>query len=127
MPAWPDPRTVATLAALQAVIETEVPAAQALRRELHRHPDLSGAERHTAERLRHALPTLHPVRVAETGFLVRVGPPGPAVVVRSELDALPIFNYVVINKRCCLAETADKIIGIIDSEHMRNPHRKVIV
>ena len=45
----------------------------------------------------------------------------------SELDALPIFNYVVINKRCCLAETADKIIGIIDSEHMRNPHRKVIV
>lgn len=45
----------------------------------------------------------------------------------SELDALPIFNYVVINKRCCLAETTDKIIGIIDSEHMRNPHRKVIV
>lgn len=45
----------------------------------------------------------------------------------SELDALPIFNYVVINKRCCLAETADKIIGIIESEHMRNPHRKVIV
>lgn len=45
----------------------------------------------------------------------------------SELDALPIFNYIVINKRCCLAETADKIIEIINSEHMRNPHRKVIV
>jgi len=90
MPAWPDPTTVGTLAALGAHIDIEVPAAQALRRELHRHPDLSGTERRTAERLRHALPTLHPVRVAETGFLVRVGPPGPAVVIRSELDALPL-------------------------------------
>ena len=92
MPAWPDPNAVATLACLQEIIDTEIPAAQALRRELHRHPDLSGSERRTAERLRHSLPTLHPVRVAETGFLVRVGPPGPAVVIRSELDALPLVE-----------------------------------
>lgn len=90
MPVWPDPAATRTLAALTEHIESEVPAARALRRELHRHPDLSGAERHTAERLRHALPNLHPIRVAETGFLVRVGPPGPAVVLRSELDALPL-------------------------------------
>lgn len=82
MPAWPDPTTVGTLAALGAHIDVEIPAAQALRRELHRHPDLSGAERRTAERLRHALPTLHLNCVAETGSLVRVGPPGPAVVIR---------------------------------------------
>lgn len=43
----------------------------------------------------------------------------------SELDALPMFDYIVINKRCCLAETAEKIVAIIESEHMRNPHRKV--
>lgn len=90
MPVWPDPASARTLSALAEHIEAEVPAARALRRELHRHPDLSGTERPTAERLRHALPTLHPTRVAETGFLVRVGPPGPAVVVRSELDALPL-------------------------------------
>jgi amidohydrolase len=90
MPVWPDPASARILAALAEHIEAEVPAARALRRELHRHPDLSGAERHTAERLRHALPNLHPTRVAETGFLVRVGPPGPAVVVRGELDALPL-------------------------------------
>ncbi len=43
----------------------------------------------------------------------------------SELDALPLFDYIVINRRCCLAETADKVVCIIESEHMRNPHRKV--
>jgi amidohydrolase len=90
MPVWPSPAAARTLAALAAHIEAEDPAARALRRELHRHPDLSGDERHTAERLRHALPNLHPIRVAETGFMVRVGPPGPAVVLRSELDALPL-------------------------------------
>ena len=90
MTVWPDPAATRTLAALTDHLAAEIPAAQALRRELHRHPDLSGAERHTAERLRHALPNLRPLRVAETGFLVRVGPPGPAVVLRSELDALPV-------------------------------------
>lgn len=43
----------------------------------------------------------------------------------SELDALPIFDYIVTNKKCCLPQTADAIISIIQSEHMRNPHRKV--
>ncbi|GAP15560.1 guanylate kinase [Longilinea arvoryzae] len=42
-----------------------------------------------------------------------------------ELALLPIFDYIVTNKRCCLGETVDKIISIITSEHMRNPHRKV--
>ncbi len=42
-----------------------------------------------------------------------------------ELAYLPIFDYIVTNKRCCLAETVDKIVSIITSEHLRNPHRKV--
>ncbi len=42
-----------------------------------------------------------------------------------ELEMLPIFDYIVTNKYCCLDATVDSIISIIQSEHMRNPHRKV--
>jgi amidohydrolase len=87
---WPDASAAQLLAELSLQLDTALPHAVALRRELHRHPDLSGLERPTADRLRHALPTLKATRVADTGFMVRVGPPGPAVVVRSELDALPL-------------------------------------
>lgn len=87
---WPDRAATTVLAELTTHLEQALPNAAALRRELHRHPDLSGHERPTADRLRHALPTLKPTRVADTGFLVRVGPPGPSVVVRAELDGLPV-------------------------------------
>lgn len=90
--AWPSDSAAGLLSQLVLHIEQELPHAQALRRELHRHPDLSGQERPTAERLRHALPQLGAHRVADTGFLVRVGPPGPAVAVRAELDALPLVE-----------------------------------
>ena len=89
---WPDGDTAELLTVLNQQLELALPHAMALRRELHRHPDLSGAERPTADRLRHALPTLKATRVADTGFLVRVGPPGPAVVIRAELDALPLIE-----------------------------------
>lgn len=90
MTTWPDRATAQLLAQLTTRIDHQLARAQALRRELHRHPDLSGAERPTADRLRHELPGLKATRVADTGFFVRLGPPGPAVVVRSELDALPL-------------------------------------
>jgi amidohydrolase len=93
MTTWPNSEAAALLAELSGRLEHELPHALSLRRELHRHPDLSGAERPTADRLRHALPHLKPTRVADTGFLVRVGPPGPAIVVRSELDALPLTEH----------------------------------
>ncbi len=89
---WPDGDTSAILAALTQHLDSELPHALALRRELHRHPDLSGAERPTADRLRHALPTFAATRVADTGFMVRLGPPGPAVMLRAELDALPLVE-----------------------------------
>ena len=87
---WPNAEAERLLADLVTHLGPQFPHAQALRRELHRHPDLSGAERPTAERLRHALPTLKPHRVADTGFLVRVGPPGPSIALRAELDGLPV-------------------------------------
>ncbi len=87
---WPDPAATGLLAQLVEHLDQDLLHARALRRELHRHPDLSGAERPTAERLRHVLPNLRATRVADTGFLVRLGPPGPAVAIRAELDALPL-------------------------------------
>lgn len=42
-----------------------------------------------------------------------------------ELEALPIFDYIVTNKKCCLEKTAETIKSIIQCEHLRNPHRKV--
>ncbi len=89
---WPDAAATTLLARLVEHIDQDLTHARALRRELHRHPDLSGAERPTAERLRKALPNLRHHRVADTGFLVRVGPPGPAVAIRAELDALPLVE-----------------------------------
>lgn len=43
----------------------------------------------------------------------------------AELETLPIFDYIVTNRKCCLDATVDAIVGIIQSEHMRNPHRRV--
>ncbi len=75
---------------LWQALEAELPAARELRRELHRHPELSGSESATRDRVlaalgRTALP------IAGTGAAVRIGDgPGPSIAVRAELDALPI-------------------------------------
>ncbi|HEV7702828.1 MAG TPA: M20/M25/M40 family metallo-hydrolase, partial [Gemmatimonadaceae bacterium] len=67
-----------------------------LRRDLHRHPELSWKEQATSERLVAALASLGITdveRVAGTGLVARV--PGrdrsaPIVAVRGDIDALPI-------------------------------------
>ncbi len=67
-----------------------------LRRELHRYPDLSGTERATADRIRQFLRDHSPVRFiedlgGESFAAVHAFPgPGPTVMIRCELDALPI-------------------------------------
>ena len=73
----------------QASLLGELPAAIALRHELHAHPDLSGAEGETARRLLAALGAGDCPDVAG-GRLVRIGGSGPAVGLRAELDALPV-------------------------------------
>lgn len=68
----------------------------ALRRELHAHPELSGVERRTADRLERALRELARVegrRVAATGVVARIPgrePNAPVVAIRGDIDALPI-------------------------------------
>ncbi|PHN07923.1 amidohydrolase [Flavilitoribacter nigricans] len=67
-----------------------------LRRDLHRHPELSGAEVETAGRIRQFLAAYPPdtlvERVGRHGLLAvyEFGEPGPCIVIRCELDALPI-------------------------------------
>ena len=60
--------------ALREAARTEEPAAITLRRELHRHPDLSGEEGPTAERIRRELGPVNSQPVAGTGLLARIGP-----------------------------------------------------
>lgn len=69
-----------------------------IRRELHRHPELSGHEQATAERIRSLLETCTPDRLV-TGLggagLLAVfngGSDGPTTLIRCELDALPIHE-----------------------------------
>ena len=70
----------------------------ALRRDLHRHPELSFAETRTAGALERALAPLRPVsidRVGGTGIVARIrgrDPGAPVVAVRGDIDALPIHE-----------------------------------
>jgi amidohydrolase len=76
---------------LSGLLAAELPAAAELRRELHRHPDLSGAEAGTAAAVAAALGCADAAQVAGTGRLIRIGPPdGPCIAVRAELDGLPV-------------------------------------
>ncbi len=68
----------------------------ALRRDLHRNPELSLKEHRTAEKLEAELATLAPKsvkRVTETGIVARIAgkdPKAPVVALRGDIDALPI-------------------------------------
>src|ERR1044071_1724025 len=70
-----------------------------LRRDLHRHPELSLKEEKTARRLEAELATLKPAsidRVAGTGVVARFkgkDPGAPTVAVRGDIDALPIQEH----------------------------------
>jgi amidohydrolase len=67
-----------------------------LRRELHQHPEISGAETETARRILRFFEPLQPDEIL-TGlggnglaFVFKGVAPGPTVLLRCELDALPI-------------------------------------
>lgn len=76
---------------LLGLIDDELPAAMALRRRLHGMPELGHRETGTAALVASALDA-QAESVVGTGLLVRVGDGAPAVVVRSELDGLPIVE-----------------------------------
>jgi amidohydrolase len=71
-------------------LEAELPQALTLRERLHATPEPSHGEHVTAGLVAKALGARSVERVASTGLMARIGPPGKAVAVRAELDALPI-------------------------------------
>ncbi|MFG1925403.1 M20 family metallopeptidase [Cryptosporangium sp. NPDC048952] len=77
--------------AWRSALTDELSAAVALRHELHANPQVSGAEDPTADRVVAAL-GLPAERIAGTGRLLRIGPDGPAVGLRAEMDALPMVE-----------------------------------
>jgi amidohydrolase len=66
------------------------------RHDIHRHPDISGDEADTAHRVRDYLKQTDPDNIIEEiggagmAFVYDSGKKGPTVMIRSELDALPI-------------------------------------
>jgi amidohydrolase len=78
-------------AALRAALDRELASAVRLRHELHACAELSGSEHQTAARAAAALGEPDAPPVAGTGRMIRIGPAsGPSIVLRAELDALPI-------------------------------------
>ncbi|MFP1630595.1 amidohydrolase [Zhengella sp. ZM62] len=80
----------------------------ALRRTLHRHPEVSGDEAWTAARIADELVHCHPDHLI-TGIgghgVVAVwesGNPGPSVLIRSELDGLPIIDKAPVEWRSAI-------------------------
>jgi amidohydrolase len=71
-------------------LEHELPDAIRLRERLHAVAEPSHGEHATASLVAEALGAQGAERVLRTGLMARVGPSGEAVVVRAELDALPI-------------------------------------
>jgi amidohydrolase len=71
-------------------LEMELPRALRERERLHAIAEPSHEEYATARLVTEALGASGVERVVRTGLMARVGPPGRAVAVRAELDALPI-------------------------------------
>lgn len=69
-----------------------------LRKELHKHPELSGQEHTTSKRIVEFVKDYHPTNIIEniggTGVAIiyEFGNDGPTVAIRCELDALPIVE-----------------------------------
>ena len=90
-------------AALACFTEYEQELLLALRRDLHRHPELSWHEERTAERLAHALEAMGAKdvrRVAKTGVVARI--PGErdgadVIAIRGDIDALPIQEETALD------------------------------
>ena len=78
------------LRTLLDLLTEELSQAIELRERLHAMPEPSHKERVTAHLVAQALGAGGVESVARTGLLACVGPPGEAVAVRAELDALPI-------------------------------------
>lgn len=82
------------------------------RRKLHAMPELSGQEIRTAEELRACLATMRPDRIIAglgghgVAAVYQGADPGPTVLFRAELDALPITEETGLGHRSTIAGKA---------------------
>jgi amidohydrolase len=89
----------------------ESEAVVAVRRELHRNPELSGSEAGTARRILRFFEPLEPDRILPSlgghgvAFVFSGEKPGPTVMLRCELDALPI-------QETCRLEHSSRTAGV---------------
>jgi amidohydrolase len=88
-----------------SLAEGDIRELVAVRRELHRYPELSGEERETAQRICQMLEPTKPDKIL-TGLgghgvaaIYDSGESGPTILFRSELDALPIHELGVAEHR----------------------------
>lgn len=87
---------------------------QTLRHLLHQHPELSGQEEQTAARIKAYLQDHAPTRLITNlgghgvAALFEFSPAGPTVMIRCELDALPIPEQNTFEHRSLLAGVAHK-------------------
>ena len=94
--ATPPPVAIGRPAALAAAVDEALPAATRAYRWFHRHPELSGDEIETARHLANELRVLG-LEVSEhigghgvVGVLAGGGGDGPTVLLRADMDALPV-------------------------------------
>lgn len=69
-----------------------------LRHNLHQHPEISNREKQTSARISEFVQRYHPdktIDISHTGkaFVFEGKNPGPTVMFRAELDALPILEH----------------------------------
>ena len=79
-------------AAWAAALDLELADAVALRHRIHAAPEVSGAEAATTATVVEAIGAGPGTAAAGTGRVLRLGPDGPAVAVRAELDGLPLVE-----------------------------------
>jgi amidohydrolase len=90
----PAPHADLPLEAIRKKVEAELPSLVELYKDLHQHPELSLQERRTAAKLADELKKLGfavTTKVGGTGVVgVWKNGPGPTILVRTDMDALPI-------------------------------------
>ena len=81
---------------IQRTIQSYIPDLIAFRHDLHKHPEVSNEEANTAQRVKDFLAPYQPSRVLEglgghgLAYCYEGKEPGPTIMLRCELDALPI-------------------------------------
>lgn len=113
-----------------------------IRRELHKYPELSGNEQQTNIRVKKFVSVFNPDEVIDglggegVAFVFNAKEPGPRVLFRCELDALPIheingFSYRSINNhighKCGHDGHMSIIIGLAEKLHNNPPEKGSVV